>query len=265
MNMEITFLGTGTSHGVPTIDCMINGYSTCPQGVCKLSVTDPRHQRTRSSIMVEWNQYTVLIDVSADFRQQALRENITKIDSVLITHGHADHVTGLPDIRSYTKDKPLTLYGSEETIAMIRKSYSYVFDSNTYIGGGIPHIETIAAEDSFELFGKTVVPVKVGHGTLRGCYGYRIGPLAYIPDMRTIDDENLRKIEGAEVLILNCLRRQREHSTHLILPQSMEFARRISPRQCYFIHMCHDIHYELDSKEFDSFMEFSYDGLKVVI
>jgi phosphoribosyl 1,2-cyclic phosphate phosphodiesterase len=263
--VKITFLGTGTSHGVPSIDCMINDFRSCPQGVCKLSETDPGHNRTRSSILVEWDGFSLLIDVSADFRQQVLRESVKKIDSVLITHGHADHVTGIPDIRSYTREKPVPLYGSEESVDMIRKSYSYVFEYPPCTGGGIPQLITNKVDSPFYLSDQKVIPVLVGHGDLKGCFGYRIGPLAYIPDMRTIDDENLKKLEGTEILVLNCLRREKEHPTHLILPQSVEFARRISPRRCYFIHMCHDIHYELDSRNIDPFMEFSRDGLKVEI
>lgn len=264
--MRITFLGTGTSHGVPSIDCMINGFANCPKGVCKQSAFDPRHNRTRSSILVETENVAILIDVSADFRQQALREQIGKIDAVLITHSHADHICGIPDIRSYTRGETvLPFYGSNESIQNIRNTFSYIFNSQTFVGGGIPRISTQDVKGPFELFGETVIPVKVEHGNLDGCFGYRIGKLAYIPDMKSIQPSELKKLEGTEILILNCLRDKREHSTHLILPQSIELARSIAPKCCCFIHMCHDIHYELDSASLDPWMEFSYDGLKMEI
>ena len=198
---------------------MINDFRPVP-GVCKLSETDPGHNRTRSSILVEWDGFSSLIDVSADFRQQVLRESVKKIDSVLITHGHADHVTGIPDIRSYTREKPVPLYGSEESVDMIRKSYSYVFEYPPCTGGGIPQLITNKVDSPFYLSDQKVIPVLVGHGDLKGCFGYRIGPLAYIPDMRTIDDENLKKLEGTEILVL-MPSKEKEHPTHLICPRAL--------------------------------------------
>ncbi len=264
--MKITFLGTGTSHGVPSIDCMMSRYSNCPKGVCKLSEDNPRHRRTRSSILVQINDYCILIDVSSDFRSQILREQIRKIDAILITHSHADHISGIPDIRPFTKDQPLPFYGSNESITSIQKTFSYIFDPNTTIGGGIPKLQPHIIENTFQLPSEIQVStIKVDHGNLKGCFGYRIGPLAYIPDMKSIDQINLDKLKGTELLILNCLRDAPAHPTHLTLPESIEFARKISPRLCYFIHMCHDIHYETDSKNLESWMNFSYDGLVINI
>jgi phosphoribosyl 1,2-cyclic phosphate phosphodiesterase len=265
--MKITFLGTGTSHGVPPLDCIIDGHARCKSDVCRLSETDPRHARTRSSLFVDWDGTAILIDVSLDFRQQALREKIRRIDAVLITHSHADHVGGLPDLRSYTKRKepPLPVFGSSESVDAIRRSYAYMFDPDTFAGGGVTNIGTRAVNAPFDLAGKKVVPLPVKHGTLKGCFGYRLGPLVYIPDMKSIDDNELEKCTGAEVLILNCLRGEREHLSHLILPQSIEFARRVGPKRCCFIHMCHDIHYKIDRQGLDEWMDFSYDGLTIEI
>lgn len=263
--MEITFLGTGTSHGVPSIDCMINDFRNCPKGVCKASVHDTRHRRTRSSILIKVEKGNLLIDVSADFREQALRENLKNIDAVLLTHNHADHIGGIPDIRSYTTNKVLPFYGSPETIESIRSTYRYIFDPNTFVGGGIPQISTTGIEEKFDILGVTIQPVRVKHGSLLGAYGYKIGPLTYIPDMKSISDSELAKIEGTDTLILNCLRTLPVHSSHLILSESIELAKKIKPRHCYFIHMCHDIHYELDSKGFEPWMEFSFDGLRIDI
>ena len=265
--MKITFLGTGTSHGVPTLDCMLSDYARCPKDVCRLSERDPRHRRTRSSLFAEWDGLNFLIDVSLDFREQALRQKIRRIDAVLVTHGHADHIGGLPDLRSYTgrREKPLPLYGSPETCATLRGSYAYLFDPAAFVGGGITRIEAREVTGPFAADGKTIVPVKVRHGMLEGCFGYRLGPLVYIPDLKAIDDAEAEKCSGAAVLVINCLRNEREHCSHLILPQSMALARRLRPEQCYFIHMCHDIHYEIDGKNLDPWMHFSYDGLSVEI
>jgi phosphoribosyl 1,2-cyclic phosphate phosphodiesterase len=265
--MKITFLGTGTSHGVPPLDCMIDGYAKCQKDVCRLSETDLRHARTRSSLFVEWDGTNILIDASLDFRQQALREKVKKIDAVLITHGHADHIGGLPDLRSYARKKeiPLPVFGSPESMRALRQSFAYMFAPDAFVSGGITNIETRPVDAPFELVGKTIVPLTVEHGPLKGCFGYRLGPLVYIPDMKTISEKELERCSGCEVLVLNCLRSEREHISHLILPQSMAYARRIAPKRCYFIHMCHDIHYEIDKKNLDPCMDFSYDGLHINI
>ena len=261
--MIITFLGTGTSHGVPPIDCMLQGYASCPGGVCRASLDDPLHRRTRSSLLVEWEGAAVLIDIGPDFRAQALRENIRRIDAVLVTHGHADHIYGIPDIRSYTLRQPMPFYGSRESMERIRSTFPYVFDSAALQGGGIPRITTAGVEGPFTLFGKTITPIRVDHLALDGCFGYRIGPVCYIPDMKAIASGELEKCAGTRLLIVNCLRKGPRHGSHLTLDESIALARRVAPRQCYFIHMSHDIHYQIDRKTLDPWMDFSWDGLKV--
>lgn len=266
-SMRITFLGTGTSHGVPPLDCMIQEHRRCKKDVCRLSQRDPLHCRTRSSILVEWDGCAMLIDPSLDFRQQALRERIRRIDAVLVTHSHADHIGGIPDLRSYTwqRPEPLPVYGSAETVQRIRTSYDYIFNPETFVGGGIPNIRTVAVSGPFTIAGHTIVPIIVTHGSLAGCFGFRLGGLVYIPDLKSINDREMETCRNAEVLVLNCLRDEREHVSHLILPQSMELARRLAPKRCYFIHMCHDIHYETDSAGLEPWMAFSHDGLHLEI
>ncbi|HUI93322.1 MAG TPA: MBL fold metallo-hydrolase [Chitinivibrionales bacterium] len=265
--MKITFLGTGTSHGVPSIDCMLGNFAQCPKGVCGLSSIDPKHARTRSSILVEYGGRHVLVDVSSDFRQQALRERIPKLDAVLITHCHADHIGGVPDIRSYTtrRENPLDFYGSPESMAGIRSSFPYIFDPNAFWGGGIPRIALNPISGPFMLFEKKVFPLPVEHGGLAGCLGFRIGGLAYIPDLKSPRFPAQEVLAGLDILIVNCLRETKEHASHLVLDQSMKLAREIGPRRCRFIHMSHDIHYQLDGKKLDDWMEFAYDGMTVEV
>jgi len=265
--MKITFLGTGTSHGVPSIDCMLLGYSRCKKDVCRLSADDPKHRRMRSSIVIEINGKHILIDVSADFRQQALMWRIPKIDATLITHCHADHISGLPDIRSYTppSSPPLPLFGSSETVDTIKQTFSYIFSSSTFVGGGIPRIDLNVLDRPISLFGVDITPLPVLHGNLKGCFGYRIGNVVYIPDMKSMEESVKDLAKKADCLILNCLRDEREHASHLILDQSIALARQLSPGRCYFIHMCHDIHYQQDATRLDEGMEFSYDGLSIEV
>jgi phosphoribosyl 1,2-cyclic phosphate phosphodiesterase len=265
--MNITFLGTGTSHGVPSIDCMLNNHRLCTKDVCRLSATDAKHRRTRSSILVEFDGSLVLIDVSLDFREQALREKIPAIHAVLITHCHADHIGGIPDIRSYTAQRaaPLDFFGSPESMDVIRKSFPYVFDPTAFRGGGIPSIATNAVSGPFSLFGKQVLPVPVEHGDLAGCFGYRIGGMAYLPDLKKLRPHVMESLAGLDLLILNCLRETREHASHLVLEQSVRLARELRPKRCCFIHMSHDIHYRADAAKIEPWMEFSYDGMKIEI
>lgn len=267
--MKITFLGTGTSHGVPSIDCMLSGYSLCRKGVCQAAFSDPRQQRTRSSVLVEYNEMHVLIDVSSDFRTQALRERIPGIDAVLITHCHADHISGIPDIRSYTatalRKDPLPLYGSDESMTAIHGSFPYIFDPDASIGGGIPRITTNSVAGVFPLFGENITCIPVDHGGLSGSFGYRINGLAYIPDLKSLPKNAKGLLGGLDVLVLNCLREAKTHSSHLTLEQSVGLAREISPKKCYFIHMSHDIDYRTDTSKLDEWMSFSYDGLKIEI
>ncbi len=262
--MKVTFLGTGTSHGVPSIDCMLANYERCRKGVCRAAATDPRHARTRCSLYLEYGGRGVIADVSPDFRQQALRERIPRIDAVLISHRHMDHIGGIPDIRSYTRE-PLPIYGSQETIDVLHAAFGYAFDPDTFVGGGIPRLESTVVGGPFDLFGVRVTPVHVEHGVLKGCYGYRLGDVAYVPDMKRIDDTEKTKLEGVACLVLNCLRDERPHATHMILDESMTLARELRPKQCYFVHMCHDIHYQRDAERLDPWMHFAYDGLTVEV
>jgi phosphoribosyl 1,2-cyclic phosphate phosphodiesterase len=263
--MEITILGSGTSHGVPSIDCMLDDFRNCPKGVCRESLSDVRHNRTRCSIVVGYNDKRVLIDVSPDFRFQALRQRLPGIDAVLVTHSHADHIGGIPDIRSYTRAGTLPFYCSQETADRIRHSYDYIFNPPQMRGGGIPDIALHVIDSPLELFGERIIPVAVEHGSLRGTYGFRIGPLVYIPDLKTMPATSRQLCAGAQCFIVDALRDERPHSTHIILPESIALAREIGATKTYFTHLCHNIHYRLDAGKLDANMAFAYDGMRIVL
>lgn len=264
--MRITFLGTGTSHGVPSIDCMRQGYQNCLHGVCLKAALNPRHRRTRSSITIEQGGRRLLIDTSQDFREQVLREAITRIDAIFYTHGHADHIFGLPDTRSYThpNDPPLPIYASRETLATLRHTFSYVFQPRSFTGGGIPLLEAHVISRPARIAGFDVTPIPVEHGPLLGCLGYRIGNMAYIPDVHTIPSASLALLRDLDLLIINCLR-PRPHANHLALAESLHYVELIAPRRTLLTHMTHDIDYELEEPALPAAIRFAHDGLQVSV
>jgi len=267
--MKITFLGTGTSHGVPAIDCMLTDYKNCAQGVCLEAQHDPKHVRTRCSLLVEVNGQSILIDTSQDFRMQMLSQQVKRIDAVLLTHSHADHIYGMPDIRSYCRDPehPLRVYGSAETIKAIKKRFDYIFEPPDVRGGGIPELVTQVIEDQepFTLFGLEITPARVEHGGLQGCFGYRLGNTAYVPDVKVMPEAAKAIFRGVDRLILNCLRIGPEHQTHLTLSASVALAQTLAVGQGYFVHMTHDIHYQKDQARLPDHITFAYDGLQIVV
>ena len=264
--MRITLLGTGTSHGVPTLDCMITDYASCPVKVCRKALDNPRHRRTRASILVQSGEGHILIDTSQDFRDQMLANRITHIDAVLYTHGHADHIYGLPDIRSYCRRQngSIPIYGSEETLGILDGAFDYVFHPPEYVGGGIPSLVPHPLHDGCRMNGLTIETIPVVHGPLVGCQGYRLNDVAYIPDVKRIPPESLARLHGLELLILNCLR-HRPHEGHLSLEESLDYARQIAPRRCLLTHLAHDMDYEIESQRLPDWISFAYDGQSVEV
>ena len=262
--MRVTLLGTGTSHGVPTIDCMLDEYARCPRQVCRKAQHDPRYRRTRASALVEVGGISLLLDTSQDFREQMLANAVRRIDAVLYTHGHADHIFGLPDIRSYCRNQggAVDIYGSQETVDVVQSSFRYVFHPPAYVGGGIPNLAPHVVEGPFQVAGQRVVPIPVEHGPLRGCQGYRLGDVAYLPDVKRIPDESLRLLAGLDLLVLNCLR-IRPHGSHLSLSEALAYVAEIEPRRCLFTHMTHDIDAAVDGQGLPDYVGFAYDGLVV--
>jgi len=264
--MRITFLGTGTSHGVPTIDCMLDDYARCPKKVCLKAAINPRHRRTRSSVWVETGDKRLLIDTSQDFRQQMLARRIKRIDAVLYTHGHADHIYGLPDIRSHCRHQggAIDIYGSRETLRILRESFGYVFQPPAYRGGGIPTVNPVPFESPIRLGETLLTPIPVVHGPLKGCQGYRLDGVAYIPDVKDIPESSMALLRGLDLLIIDCLR-LRPHGSHLCLDESLAYARRLAPRRCLFTHMTHDIDYQEEERRLPEWVRFAYDGLTVEV
>ncbi|PYQ13996.1 MAG: MBL fold metallo-hydrolase [Acidobacteria bacterium] len=248
--MKVTFLGTGTSTGVPVIGCS-----------CRVCVSDdPRNRRLRPSILLEWDARKILVDSSSDFRQQALRHRIDHLDAVLYTHCHADHVMGLDDLRIYNfrQRADLPVYGSAGTLEDLRRTFWYAF-ADTQEGGGKPRLDLRAVGVPFDLFGVQVVPVPLWHGDLE-VFGYRIGSFAYCTDCNRIPPASLRTLEGLEVLVMDALR-PTPHPTHFSLPETLALLADLKPKLAYLVHMSHDIEHRTTEETLPPSIHLAYDGL----
>jgi phosphoribosyl 1,2-cyclic phosphate phosphodiesterase len=252
--MQVTFLGTGTSTGVPV--------PTCDCHVCTSS--DPRDQRLRPSVRLRWDGADLLVDTATDLRQQALRHDIRRIDAVLYTHAHADHVLGLDELRLYNwrQRGPVPVYGSQRTLAALRRTFWYVFDELPPESTR-PAIDLHEVDGPFELLGREIVPVPVMHGRLP-VLGFRIGAFAYLTDVSEIPESSYRLLPGLEVLVLNALR-ERPHPTHLDLQSAVREARRIGAARTYFTHMSHEMHHRTVAAALPPGIELAYDGLEVSV
>jgi phosphoribosyl 1,2-cyclic phosphate phosphodiesterase len=252
--MKLTFLGTGTSTGVPSIGCECE---TCRSD-------DPRDKRLRASVLIEHDGQTVLVDTSADFRQQALRAKIRRLDAVLITHCHADHIFGLDDIRPLNfRHGALGVYANEVAWRDIRRIFKYIFEPS-YFGGGLPQViaHTIESGASFYLTPKLqITPLTVLHGRLP-VIAYRLNDFAYLTDLNEIPTETIEGLRDLDLLVLDCLR-FKEHPTHLWMDRALEYIREIRPRRTYLTHMAHDIKHARDSLLLPDGVQFAYDGLEV--
>jgi phosphoribosyl 1,2-cyclic phosphate phosphodiesterase len=250
--LKVTFLGTGTSHGVPMIacDCL-----TCRS-------TDPRDKRLRPSIYVEFDDgTTVLVDAGPDLRQQALTHDLRRVDAILFTHGHADHILGLDETRRFTvvRRRAMPCWGDPATLDDIRKTFSYVFDPATARGGGLPDLELIPFDGSATINGHPVRGVPILHGT-RPILGFRFGPFAYLTDCSRIPDESWPLLHNLDVVVLDALR-ERPHPTHFSLSEAIEAAHRIAARRTLFTHICHDLGHAETNARLPRGMELAYDGL----
>jgi phosphoribosyl 1,2-cyclic phosphate phosphodiesterase len=252
MKATLTVLGSGTSMGVPTIGC------SC--AVCHSS--DPHDRRTRPSIMVEYGGRCVLIDTTPDFREQAIRENITHIDAIIYTHAHADHVLGLDDVRplSFRSQDKIPLYAYQGTAEAIESIFRYIFDAN-YKFGGIARVQMHRINGALDLFGVRFEPVKVIHGDA-DIYGFRFGSAAYLTDFSEIPPESMEKLRGLDVLFLDALR-HRPHPTHSSVSNSLRLVEELKPQRAFFTHISHDLPHEETNKSFPGHVRLAHDGLKL--
>lgn len=258
--MRLTFLGTGTSQGVPTIGCQCE--------VCRS--TDRRDNRLRTSAMVETAGKRIIIDAGPDFRYQMLRAGVRHIDAILLTHEHKDHTGGIDDVRAFNfVDFPIIhvvdIYATPKTVACVRKDFDYAFEANKY--RGVPEIvlHEIDTSKPFEAAGLEILPVRGHHSDRFEVTGYRIGPLAYLTDFKTIDDAEVAKLEGVDTMVVNALR-WKPHTSHFTVDEALALIRRVGPRAAYLTHMSHDIGlYERIADRLPAGVKFAYDTLSVEI
>ncbi|HEX5434473.1 MAG TPA: MBL fold metallo-hydrolase [Candidatus Angelobacter sp.] len=252
MKATLTVLGSGTSMGVPTIGCACR--------VCTSS--DPRDQRTRPSIMLEYGGRCVLIDTTPDFRQQAIREKITRIDAILYTHAHADHILGLDDVRplSFRREEKIPLYAHASTAEAMESIFRYIFDAN-YKFGGIARVEMNRINASLELFGACFEPVKVIHGEAE-IHGFRFGSAAYLTDFSAIPPESMNRLRNLDVLFLDALR-HRPHPTHSTVENSLRLVDELKPGRAFFTHISHDLPHEETNRALPENVRLAHDGLKL--
>lgn len=252
--MKLTFLGTGTSIGVPVIGCDCR--------VCQSE--NPKNKRLRSSVHVETEKVSFVIDTSVDFRQQMLREDIDRIDFILFTHAHADHIMGLDDVRPLNSlhGEPIDCYGQPKTLEIIRDTFDYIFEE-TPNDSWKPEITLNPIETPTEIDGMTITPLPVRHGNIE-IYGYRIGDLAYISDVSEIPERTHPNLQDLDVLVLDALRDD-DHPTHFTVEQAVEEAEKIGANHTYFTHMTHDVGHEEMEERLPETIEPAYDGLRLRI
>ena len=260
MRIEMEFLGSGTSSGIPTIGC------TCD--VCRSA--NPRNKRLRSSVLFRIgsgeNETRLLVDATPDVRLQALRAGISSVHGVLITHAHADHFLGLDDLRGLYWGggrEPITLWAYPETLESLKQAFGYIFDPNYDYKGIVKLAPNVFDQEAFEVAGIIVLPVQVIHGKMRVA-GFRIGDCAYITDTNEVPQSSIDKLRGVRLLILDALRRA-PHPTHMSLPKALETAERIGCERVFFTHINHDLEHEAVNSELPGWARLGYDMLRVAI
>lgn len=255
--MQVTFLGTGTSQGIPVIACHCD--------VCRSD--DPRDQRLRSSMMVETGEQRIVIDCGPDFRQQMLREQVESIDAILVTHSHKDHLGGLDDVRAfnYILQRPAAVYATKDAHREIRREYAYAFTGHRY--PGVPEIHLHAfGKRHFYLRTQRVTPIRAIHyADDQYVYGFRINDFTYLTDVFRIEPDQLEKIRGTRVLVVNALRKK-PHYSHMNLEEALALIREINPERAYLTHLSHQmgLHAEVE-KELPANVTIAFDRLKITV
>ena len=253
LKVKVTILGSGTSHGVPVIGC------DCP--VCQSD--DPKNKRTRASVLIESGAAAILIDTSTEFRIQAIREGISRLDAVLYTHPHADHLHGLDDVRSLTWNTPLPLFATEKTEQEIRIRFDYIFQK-TQKGGGKPNVYFERLDNSLvEIKGTRILPIEVLHGELP-VLGFRVGDFVYITDCSFIPKSSYQRLAGTKTLIIGALR-DKPHATHFNVDEAVEASRIIGAEHTYLTHICHDLEHGELLRRLPDGVTPAYDGLSIEI
>ena len=253
--MKVTFLGTGTSQGVPVIG------STHP--VCLSD--DPRDKRLRVSVLIEWNDYSYVIDCGPDFRQQMLNSNCTKLDGVVFTHEHADHTAGLDDIRPfYFKQGNIPIYAHQRVLEALSERFAYIFQTeNKYAGA--PGVKSIAIENKpFRLGDMEIVPINGMHYKLQ-VFGFKFGDFAYLTDMKTIEASEVAKLKNVQVLVVNALRIEK-HISHFNLEEALALIAEVNPERAYLTHLSHMLgfHEEVERKLPENVF-LAYDNLEIYL
>jgi phosphoribosyl 1,2-cyclic phosphate phosphodiesterase len=255
MPFTITVLGSGTSVGVPMIGCDCR--------VC--TSADPRDQRTRCSIWIEFDGHSVLIDTTPDFRSQALRARMRRLDAVLLTHAHADHIMGLDDVRPFNFKQPgeIPIYADEPTRLAIERIFPYVFDA-TPTPTTKPRLTAKTFDgNGFSVGGREFQPIRLDHGG-GVTWGFRFGRAAYLTDHNQIPEESLEQLAGLDVLFLDALR-HKPHPTHSHLSQSLKYVEQLRPARAFFTHICHDLQHEGTESLLPPHVRLAYDGLRIEV
>lgn len=253
--MFVTFLGTGTSTGVPVVGCRCR--------VC--SSEDPKDKRLRQSVKIEAEGKHFLIDTTPDLRLQLLRDPIPRLDFILFTHSHSDHLMGLDDIRpfNFRQREPIHAFANEMTARAVRRAFSYIWN-DTQIGGGKPQLELHEIEGPFTHEGVAITPIPVLHGDWT-ILGYRIGNFAYITDTNGIPDSSMPLLRGVEVLAIDGLRPSPPHPTHFTIGEAIEAARRIGAKTTWLIHLTHDIEHASFDATLPKGVHLAFDGLRLEV
>ncbi|MDA1191250.1 MAG: MBL fold metallo-hydrolase [Candidatus Poribacteria bacterium] len=252
--MRFTFLGSGTSTGVPVIGC---GCAICASD-------NPKNKRLRVAGMLSWDEFNVVIDTGPDFRQQMLRHRITDLHAVLLTHSHVDHLYGLDDIRifCYRAGGRIPIFGERAVLDRVMHVFDYAFQAKAE-GGGVPQLELneIRIGEPFKVLGREVMPLRVWHGSTP-VTSFRLGNFAYVTDTNRVPDETLEGLQGLDTLILDALR-ERRHSTHFSIEEAVEVAQRLEAKRTYFIHMTHDVDHDSVNAALPDNIHLAFDGLEL--